>query len=713
MKKLVLTAGMLAAFASYAKAQVSFAAPFVVTHEAVDTLEIEVTAEGIGSSTATVAVASISGFGTASSEDYTLLTPTLSFDASGSAFVKIKVNNEALSEKAEQFALELSDAVNTTLGSENRVSIFIKDNDYTAPVATTNIELEHLGSYALTLPESSVEILAYDATGNKLFVVNSLQNKLHVLDMSTLDAIEEIAVIDMSEYGGGITSVAVHDTLVAVAVHADPKTDNGKIVFLNKDGVFLKEVAAGALPDMVTFTPDGKYAIAANEGEPNGDYTVDPEGSVTVIDLQSGVLTATATQADFSTFNGMEDELRAEGVRIFGANNPSAAQDFEPEYITISKSSDTAWITLQENNAIAVLEIGTKTIVDVWPLGYVDHSLEANALDASDNNDSILIANWPVRGLHLPDAVANYSKDGQTYLITANEGDAREYDPLVEEVRIKNGAYPLDATVFPNASLLKKDYNIGRLNALNTLGDTDGDGDFDEIYIMGGRGFSIRNASNGSLVYNSGDAFEQITANHPEYGVVFNANNEESNDIKNRSDNKGPEPEGVAIGTINDTAYAFIALERTGGIMVYNVNNPTTPTFVQYINTRDLTTYGGDNGAEGMLFIHKEDNSHNEHLLLTANEISGTVAVFKVNAFTPPLSLNQPIAAPKRLNVYPNPSTPGKLYFSENISGTLSNVSGARVMNFTKANSINTTALPAGIYMLVADGYATQKIVLQ
>lgn len=713
MKRLLLAGSVLIGATLSSQAQVSFSTPFIVTDEAADTLEIEVTADLTGTDPATIDILLTDGFGTATAADFTLLTPSLTFSASGSQMVKIKIENDALPEKAEQFAIHLSNPVNTEIGDEEITTIFIKDNDYTAPEARKNIELEHLGSYKVNMPGSSAEIVAYDSATDRLFVVNSLLSYLHILDMSDPAAITQIDTINMLAYGGGITSVAVYDSLVAVAVHADPKTENGKIVFFNTNGIYLNEVTAGALPDMVTFTHDGKYLLAANEGEPNSDYSVDPEGSVSIVDLQDGVSMATVITADFTDYTGQEDELRDEGIRIFGSGDPTAAQDFEPEYITVSANSDTAWITLQENNAIALLDLNTKKIEAIFPLGYVDHSLEANALDASDNNDSILIANWPVRGLYLPDGIASYDVAGQHYLITANEGDAREYDPLEEEIRIKNGDYPLDEATFPNAKLLKQDHNIGRLNATSTMGDTDGDGDYDEIYVFGGRGFTIWNGATGARIFNSGDQFEQITASDPEYKAVFNASNEEENEVKSRSDSKGPEPEGIAIGTINDTTYAFIALERTGGVMTYDISNPAAPVFVQYINTRDLAEYGGDNGAEGILFLNKNRNPHMEHLLITANEISGTLAVFKINAAEMPDAIYTPEKQLPRLNIYPNPVQENVLYFSQQVTGYLSDLNGRIVIAFDKANKVNTQSLAKGTYIFKAQNFRAEKVVIK
>lgn len=681
-----------------------------ITDEAVDTFKVPVVVNNKHASlNTTVDFSLVSGFNTANASDITLLTNMLTFTPSSAdtQYAMIKVNNDAIAEPAEYFAVAISNVTNGDLNSANKATVYIKDNDYKASVARKNIELQHLGSYFLPTAGASAEIVAFDSASKRLYVVNSLQNELHILNFSNPAILAKIDSIDMSSYGGGINSVAVHNGIVAVAVEANPKTDSGSIVFLDKDGAFLKSVKAGFLPDMVCFTPDGKYVLTANEGEPNTAYTIDPEGSITIVDIQNGVTNATVKHVTFTAFNGMESSLRSLGIRIYGYNNASVAKDLEPEYITVNKTSDTAWVTLQENNAIAVIHIPTNNLLDIMPLGYADHMNPNYAIDGSDQSPEVLIANWPVRGMYLPDALGNYQVNGKTYLVLANEGDAREYDPYEEESRISsNSNYKLDPTRFPNADLLKKNFNIGRLNAVTSMGDIDNDGDFDEIYVLGSRSFTIVDATNANVMFNSGGQFEQIILADPKVGKIFNASND-GNSPKNRSDNKGPEPEGVAIGTIRDTVYAFIGLERIGGVMVYDITNPLAPAFVDYINTRDTASFGGDNGTEGIIFFEHGG----KYYVITANETSGSVAVFEVKVA--PVGINDIKNQLPALNVYPNPVHDGKLYFSETISGVLVDMQGRAVAQFSNANNIPTSGIAPGTYILHAEGYAIQKVVVQ
>ncbi|OYD92130.1 hypothetical protein CDG76_25415 [Nostoc sp. 'Peltigera membranacea cyanobiont' 210A] len=373
---------------------------------------------------------------------------------------------------------------------------------------------------------------------------------------------------------------------------------------------------------MLTFTPDGTKVLVANEGEPNSygqPNSVDPEGSVSIINIAGGVANATVAQASFTSFNNQIATLKAAGVRITGPGS-TVAQDLEPEYIAVSPDGQTARITLQENNAIAILDIASATITNILPLGTKNYNLPGNGLDASDRDGKINIQNWPVFGLYQPDAIASFTANGQTYYITANEGDSRDYTGFSEEIRVGANGYVLDPTVFPNAAALKQNTNLGRLTVTNATGDTDGDGDFDRIEAFGGRSFSIWNAS-GNQIFDSGDQFEQITAT--KVPTLFNSDGA-ADTFDTRSDNKGPEPEGVAIGVINNRTYAFIGLERTGDVIVYEVTNPNKPSFVQYINTPE------DTAIEGLTFVSAADSPTGKPLLVTTAEVSKTVAVFEV-----------------------------------------------------------------------------------
>ena len=257
--------------------------------------------------------------------------------------------------------------------------------------------------------------------------------------------------------------------------------------------------------------------------------------------------------------------------------------------------------------------------------------LRSNGLDASDDDGEINITNWPVFGMYQPDAIATYEYEGQTYIVTANEGDAREYDCFEEEADVEDVV--LDPAKFPNAAELQTDGAMGPLKITTTLGDDDNDGEFERLFAYGARSFSIWNAQ-GELIWDSGDDLEQITAELlPD---DFNSTDDENDSFDNRSDNKGPEPEGVVVGKVRGRTLAFIGLERIGGIMVYDVTVPWAPTFETYVNTRDFAGdpqagTAGDLAPEGLTFVSAKDSPNRRPLLIVAYEISGSTTIFEVN----------------------------------------------------------------------------------
>lgn len=502
-----------------------------------------------------------------------------------------------------------------------------------APAA--DIKLHPIGTHASgQFDEGAAEIVAFDAVNLRVFSVNANAVTVDVLDIANPRKPTLTMTIDLSAEGSEATSVAFQNGRLAVAVAAPQRTDPGKIFFLDGNLALEGSVTVGALPDMVTFAPNG-LVLVANEGEPssyNQPDSVDPEGTISIIDLSSGVGGATVTTVDFTAFNGA---VLDPSIRIFGPN-ATAAQDLEPEFMTVASDSNTAWVSLQENNALAKIDLSPLYLdptepptVELIGLGFKNHMAPDNGLDASDRDDAINIANWPVLGMYQPDALASFEIGGSTYLILVNEGDAREYDGFEEEERV--GGLDLDPTAFPNAANLQDNAALGRLTVTTATGDTDGDEDFDELYVFGARSFSIRDA-NGALMFDSGDQLEQITAAF--FPRHFNASSD-NNGFDNRSDNKGPEPEGVTTGVAYGRLFGFIGLERVGGIVAYDITDPTQPEFVEYANNRKFQfepedARSRDLAPEGMVFIHAEQSPTGKPLLVVGNEVSGTVTIFEV-----------------------------------------------------------------------------------
>lgn len=573
--------------------------------------------------------------------DYTWTnTLTIPANTNGITNLPITIIDDVLAEKAERIIVKIISGVNANISATNNYQIiFIKDNDYQAPTPTNELNFELLTSFSNGVGGSnSAEIIAFDDSTNRLYIANSIAQKLDIVNFSNPANPVLLNSISISTYGN-INSVAVHNGVVAMAIENTNPQANGSVVFLDSDGVFISQVQVGAMPDMITFNRDYTKILTANEGEPNADYSVDPEGSVSVIDLTPGYASLTnsnVTTIGFTAFNGQEIALRAQGIRVF-TTSASVAQDLEPEYLAVSEDNTKAYVTLQENNAMVTIDLTTNTITSLNPLGYSSYATgSGNALDASDQSGAVLITgNLPIKGAYMPDAMVYKTIGNQGYIFTANEGDSREFGSVTDASRISSATFNnvLDATAFPDAYILRNNKFLGRLNALKYSGDTDGDGDYDELHVMGGRSFSIFNPIDGSLVWDSKDLIEQITANHPTFGAIFNASNSEGTPtLKNRSDDKGPEPEGITVNVINGKTYAFVSLERIGGVLIFNVENPTNPVFVGYTNNRSTTASGPDLGAEGIILIPAAQSPNGNDILILANEVSSTLSIYQINS---------------------------------------------------------------------------------
>ena len=494
------------------------------------------------------------------------------------------------------------------------------------------LNITRLSSLGNSTNNFGAEIPAYDPASRRLFVTGP-NNRLDIADISNPASPIRLPSIDLSSYGAGVNSVAIQNGIVAVAMEANPITNNGSVVFFDTNGVFQSQVTVGALPDMLTFTPDGNRVLVANEGEAaNG---VNPDGSVSIINLSAGVLKPTVNTATFTSFNGQENTLRNQGVRIFPGQTVS--QDVEPEYITVSDDGTTAWVALQENNGIAVVDIANAQVTSILPLGAKNFNAPGNGFDPSDrdgvvfggatNSPAVRINNWLVFGLYQPDTIATVTIAGQTYLITANEGDTRNESRRVSTLT-------LDPNAFPNAAQLQLAQNLGRLD-VSSIDGLNAQGQYSQLFAYGGRSFSIWNVTNGlSQVFDSGDDFEQILAAFsatPLTPSIFNSDGNPSS-FDSRSDNRGPEPEGLAVGTVGNRLYTFVGIERAGGFMVYDITNPSHPFFVDYINDWQL----GDISPEGLLFIPAADSPNGTPLLIVANEVSRNVAIYSVKPVPEP-----------------------------------------------------------------------------
>lgn len=561
------------------------------------------------------------------------------------------------------------------------------------------ITLNPIGRYqgpTARFDQGAAEVVAYDRASRRIFVVNAQQSTVDVLNATDPAHPVKVGQIDIKAIPGvdparigAANSVAARDGLLAVAVEAAPKTDPGLIAFYDASADFsqpvapLKTVATGAQPDAVTFSNTGHFVITADEGEPTAE--VDPEGSVTIVDVrrQGGQRRFTSCTANFRAFNARRDALVAAGV-VIDPSAASVAQDLEPEYVVAVGNN--AYVTLQEANAVALVQLNQCRVARIMPLGFKDHGLATNSLDTSDREISssqgkILLRSWSnLFGVFQPDSIAAFeAADGETYLLIANEGDARDAVGLRpgSASRVKDLPLPPCPGAFASTGAIGNnpadDKNLGRLSVIAHLGkarDANGNACYARLYALGGRSFSIL-TNDGKMVYDSGNEFESRIASltcpaaatdctgYPLPKQAFNANNSNNspgsvpgasnNTFDSRSDDKGPEPEGIAVGRVGNRVYAFVGLERIGGVMIYDVTVPAHAFFVDYVNFRDFTvpvcttvnasggcTSGipnpaaGDLGPEGLAFVPAEDSPSGRPLLIVGNEISGSTTIYEI-----------------------------------------------------------------------------------
>ncbi|WP_416307154.1 choice-of-anchor I family protein [Neptunicella sp. SCSIO 80796] len=570
--------------------------------------------------------------------------------------------------------------------------------------ATRDLSLQVVGRFAAggieIYGKSAAEIVQFHKTSGSAFAINAAVNHIEVINLANLPTTEvanpitdtslssaaftfpdTVTVkdsngVDQQVALGVANSIAIYGDMLAIAVEAAVKTDMGAVLFYSLDamgqGTFVKAVAAGALPDMLTFSPDGSKVLVANEGEPDTDYNVDPEGSISVISISDNTPADTAATINFTTdmtFSSdlLDDEdydtdakrmalLKQAGVKFAGPAGTSVAQELEPEYIAVTSDSKKAYVSLQESNAIGIIDLDDMT-VEVKALGFKDWS--KYELDFTNEDEVPFFRSVKgLYGMYQPDTIASYEWNGATFILSANEGDSRDWDAYSEEVRVEDIIDPDEMNMLLSAELQAAydasgaDDGLGRLKVTTALGDADNDGVYEGLYAYGGRSFSIWD-QNVNMVYDSGDDFEKISA--AILGNDFNSAHTE-NKGDNRSDDKGGEPEAITVGEIDGRNYAFVGLERSGDLFVYDVTSPFNVSFINHYNNRDFDTdfeldddltepcdeaegmdctevaESGDLGPESIKFVAAADSPNGNPLLIIGNEVSGTVTIYQVIA---------------------------------------------------------------------------------
>ncbi len=520
------------------------------------------------------------------------------------------------------------------------------------------VQMERIGRYATGEALGGAEIVAFDAERSQLFVVNSGAGQVEVLDLSDPSTPTQAGVLNASQVVadatngidsvGGTNSVDVRGDVVAAAIEADPATDDGAVALYDAESLDLvRTVTVGPLPDKVTISPDGEYVVVANEGEP-GDET-DPAGSVSVIGVTAGGEYTNAETVTFDAYDGQEDALREEGVHLVAPGDEEAVAStvIEPEYVTITPDSETAFVSLQENNAIAAVDLGRAEVTGVNGLGFKDFSLPGNEFDGSDV-DGHSLQSWPVKGMYQPDAIDSYEVGDQTFVVTANEGDAKDFEVgILGDLNLDPNGFELSENAYVDSvGQLQQPEHLGNMEvneaAMAEFADENGNGQYSDIYAIGGRSFTVWRVDDDGLtpVFDSGNDFEKAFIREQPAGHV--------NQVES-----GPETESIELGQIGSRTYAFIGQEKGSAISVYDVTNPGSPEYVQMAINRDYSvseddleaaaeedpdgdepSRAGDFAPEGVTFVPAADSPVENPLLCVGYEVSGTVGVFEITPDT-------------------------------------------------------------------------------
>lgn len=504
--------------------------------------------------------------------------------------------------------------------------------------------LEYLGT--TQAPGGVAEIIAYDARVNRLYTTSNTGIDCYAFgdagDLKPIRTIDLGGVFGVDAAGqsrlGSVSSVAIDPSSrgfgAATAIPKDNTLNVGVLVLFDLvTSKTLCRLPVGYHPDMVGFSPNGDYLLIANEGEAKTDqgYRRDPEGSVSVIDLRRKMVNDLQhlTTADVRTVNFAggnldrpDDLLR---LRIDPSNQRNLTADLEPEYIAVAGGH--AYVALQENNGVGVLDLETLRWKRLHDLGGAQQVIDASDKDGVGIFDRVF-------GLHMPDTIAAFEHKGKPYFVTANEGDPRP-DVPGEGVRVADIdperfspelARSLNARYRGN---FQDEQALGRLEVTTLPNDcdTDGDGKIDRLTMYGTRSFSVFEGDTGKRIYDSGSSFARLTADL--FPDQFNGQDNAPENKDSRSDNRGCEPEGLAITEINGSRLCAIGLERVGGVMLYDLTDPTNPVFLQYIHSA-LGHGSNSSRPEGLVWIKPNEATQGKAFLAVAYEESGTIDVFEL-----------------------------------------------------------------------------------
>lgn len=548
--------------------------------------------------------------------------------------------------------------------------------------------------------------ISYDHTTNKLYSVNQEKLGFDIIDYSDIFKPNFIQTVDVSGFINKIRSIESASGFVFVAGDGSSPQLPGKLLIYNSNGVYRKQLSLGTTPDRMKFSPDNITLVIANEGIPDSTYSTDPNGSVNIINTSSGI--NFLTQADVKTvdFTLLDTTAYDPLIHIYNNAGQSPAQDLEPEAIAISPDNKKAYVVLQENNALAIIDLFTASLDTILGLGYLDYGVYR--LDPSDVANQVNLASYPrLYGMHQPSDIEMFEDKGRYYLMTANQGAPRKYQGYDETVRVKN--QPADPSKFSNLQPLLQDTLLGRLNITSAFGDRNGDGLHDSLLCFGSRSISILDSS-GYETFNSRDEMALYILGQ-NADSIFNSATDNNTSRKQRSDDMGSEPAAIAIGEVDGTPYSFTAHYQMGGIFIYHMMSPSNLAFETYQLDRNFSVpaddpMAGDLGPTDLEFVPANRTALGIAQLFVANHVSGTISVYQIGQG---IGLDE-YDPTKPQGAYPNPGE-GLYYLGNKSNYRVYDQQGRLVDEFKNTDRVNISGRSPGIYIIVkADGSSIKVI---
>jgi hypothetical protein len=520
--------------------------------------------------------------------------------------------------------------------------------------AATDFTITELAVFDKGSGAGGAEIAAYHKSTQQVYITNGRENKVDIVSIQNPENPTLVDSVDMSSYGDGITAVAAGKYVVAVSVHRSPTfaadgtptLRSAKLVVMYPSGRIIRAIdLIGSQPDSVGFTPDGMTALVAIEGEPicaidnpataadestDYSYAKDPKGAVAIVDL-SNPRVAGAKLAGFSQFKS--SDLRRAGI-VLSLTSTNPAVDLEPEYIS-AVSNDEVYVTLQEANGIGLLDVKSARFTRIFSAGSTD--MGETAFDLSDRDNGAGAATYDnVYGLAMPDAIAAYQDGNDNYFVTANEGDDRadwSCFAAIDDVRVKD--LEADPSVFTTWETIKASDKLGRVKVNPNIGDSNGDGLYEKFFLLSNRSFSI--FKNNKRIFDSGDLLETLQVSAFGQENINGQWDEVTGEYlpQNRSDDKGPEAEGVTVGMVGTSRVAVIAMERMSALLFVDITNPEVPVIISWEQMMPVEDVDPSQGGlkwspEGMLFIDAADSPNGEALVISSYEMSGTLAIHQL-----------------------------------------------------------------------------------